>query len=223
MEITKKRAIELIDNEIQCITNKNCKCKHTECADCDLVVDTDEIISAFELAKEVLSNSEVNSQIELIRVKNELNRVKSELNTNSDCISRRLAMSHPFANNHYDHDNASLEFIMGFESYKEWLGTLPPIRESSWKACLDAIAQLPRDGNYYLVKNKDGDMSVYHYDTDKQSFSFQSIDNKKGINPCDLEDVLEYNIMPISKPESKLICEYSVEEYLKRKNKEREI
>ena len=40
-------------------------------------------------------------------------------------IDRELALSHPFANGEYDHKNANEDFIIGFESYKEWLEQLP--------------------------------------------------------------------------------------------------
>lgn len=43
----------------------------------------------------------------------------------SDLISREEALSHPFANGKYDKENTNLDFILGFESYKEWLETLP--------------------------------------------------------------------------------------------------
>ena len=43
----------------------------------------------------------------------------------SDLISREEALSHPFANGKYDKENANYDFILGFESYKEWLETLP--------------------------------------------------------------------------------------------------
>lgn len=42
-------------------------------------------------------------------------------------IDREKALSHPFANGHYDHKNANRDFIRGFESYKEWLEDLPTI------------------------------------------------------------------------------------------------
>lgn len=42
-------------------------------------------------------------------------------------ISREEALSHPFANGRYDHKNASIDFILGHESYKEWLEDLPAI------------------------------------------------------------------------------------------------
>lgn len=40
-------------------------------------------------------------------------------------ISREAAISHPFANGQYDREHASKDFIMGYESYKEWLEALP--------------------------------------------------------------------------------------------------
>lgn len=42
-----------------------------------------------------------------------------------DYISREDAMSHPFANGHYDKKHANEDFILGHECYKEWIGTLP--------------------------------------------------------------------------------------------------
>lgn len=40
-------------------------------------------------------------------------------------IDRELALSMPFANGHYDHENANEHYIFGCETYKEWLETLP--------------------------------------------------------------------------------------------------
>ena len=40
-------------------------------------------------------------------------------------IKREDAISHPFANGHYDHEHANKDFIRGYESYKEWLQDLP--------------------------------------------------------------------------------------------------
>lgn len=37
------------------------------------------------------------------------------------------ALSFPFANGKYDHENANEHFIYGCETYKEWLETLPTI------------------------------------------------------------------------------------------------
>lgn len=43
----------------------------------------------------------------------------------ADFIDRALATSHPFANGRYDHENANEHFILGHESYREWLEDLP--------------------------------------------------------------------------------------------------
>ena len=42
-------------------------------------------------------------------------------------IDREQALSHPFANGKYDHEHANEHFILGFESYREWLERLPTI------------------------------------------------------------------------------------------------
>ena len=39
-------------------------------------------------------------------------------------ISRKAALSFPFANGKYDHEHANLDYILGCETYKEWLETL---------------------------------------------------------------------------------------------------
>ena len=39
-------------------------------------------------------------------------------------ISRKTALSFPFANGKYDHEHANLDYILGCETYKEWLETL---------------------------------------------------------------------------------------------------
>lgn len=44
-------------------------------------------------------------------------------------ISREEALSHPFANGKYDHKYASIDFILGHESYEEWLETLSAFTE----------------------------------------------------------------------------------------------
>lgn len=42
-----------------------------------------------------------------------------------DYISREMAMSMRLANGLYDHENANEHFIMGLETYKEWLEFVP--------------------------------------------------------------------------------------------------
>lgn len=55
-------------------------------------------------------------------------------------ISREEALSHPFANGKYDHKYASIDFILGHESYKEWLETSPAFNEQDIvKPVLDKI------------------------------------------------------------------------------------
>ena len=53
-------------------------------------------------------------------------------------IDRDKALSHPFANGKYDHKNANEDFIIGFESYKEWLEQIPiadvqEVRHGKWQ------------------------------------------------------------------------------------------
>lgn len=40
-------------------------------------------------------------------------------------INKDLAMSMPWANGKYDKENANEHFILGIETYKEWLESLP--------------------------------------------------------------------------------------------------
>ena len=63
-----------------------------------------------------------------------------------ELIDREQALSHPFANGHYDKEHADLHFILGFEDYKEWLEDLPTVEaipkadyENRLKADLKAI------------------------------------------------------------------------------------
>ena len=45
--------------------------------------------------------------------------------TRKEYIEREAALSFPFANGQYDHENADPHFINGCESYREWLETIP--------------------------------------------------------------------------------------------------
>lgn len=57
-----------------------------------------------------------------------------------ELILREEVLSHPFANGKYDHKNADINFILGHESYKEWLETLPVFTEQDIvKPYLEAI------------------------------------------------------------------------------------
>lgn len=48
----------------------------------------------------------------------------------TEYINKELALSMPFANDQYDHEHADKDFILGLETYKEWLETLPTIEVS---------------------------------------------------------------------------------------------
>ena len=54
-----------------------------------------------------------------------------------ELISREAALSMPFANGQYDHENADELFIFGCETYKEWLEQLPPIDAVPVVRCKD--------------------------------------------------------------------------------------
>lgn len=55
-------------------------------------------------------------------------------------ILRDEALSHPFSNGKYDHKNADINFILGHESYEEWLETLSVFTEQDIvKSVLDKI------------------------------------------------------------------------------------
>lgn len=65
-------------------------------------------------------------------------------------IDRDLALSHPFANGRYDHEHANEDFILGFESYREWLEGLPTadVVEQKW---IPVTERLPEVNGRYLV------------------------------------------------------------------------
>lgn len=74
-------------------------------------------------------------------------------------ILREEALSHPFANGKYDHRNANIDFILGHESYEEWLETLTAFSEQDIvKSVLEKIrAEIDKarfiDKDTRLVKN----------------------------------------------------------------------
>ena len=73
-----------------------------------------------------------------------------------ELISREEVLSHPFANGKYDHKNADINFILGHESYKEWLETLPVFTEQDIvKHVLEKIRTEIEDidTNYYSSVN----------------------------------------------------------------------
>lgn len=61
-------------------------------------------------------------------------------------IDRSQALCHPFANGKYDHEHANEHFILGFESYREWLEELPTIDLVRCGECKY------REKNHYCVK-----------------------------------------------------------------------
>lgn len=50
-----------------------------------------------------------------------------------NAIDRDTALSFPYANGQYDKANANEDFILGCETYKEWLEQLPIIGEENNK------------------------------------------------------------------------------------------
>ena len=49
----------------------------------------------------------------------------------TDFIDRNTALSFPYANRKYDHEHADGHFILGCESYREWLETLPIVKQQT--------------------------------------------------------------------------------------------
>lgn len=47
----------------------------------------------------------------------------------AEYIDRKMALSFPFANGQYDHENANEHFVFGCEAYKEWLQQLPVVED----------------------------------------------------------------------------------------------
>lgn len=81
-------------------------------------------------------------------------------------IDRKQALSHPFANGKYDHEHANEHFILGFESYREWLeqlSTIDLIRCGECKHwtgdCTNEIWQSPTDD--YLPQTNADDFCSY--------------------------------------------------------------
>lgn len=73
-----------------------------------------------------------------------------------ELISREEALSHPFANGKYDRKNADINFILGHESYKEWLETLPVFTEQDIaKPYLEKLKEQVSHCNLCLLVNKE--------------------------------------------------------------------
>ena len=72
----------------------------------------------------------------------------------SKYIDRELALSLPFANGHYDHENANEHFIFGCETYKEWLETLPVVDAVEVVRCKDCRHLEILNGKEYYARCK---------------------------------------------------------------------
>lgn len=71
-------------------------------------------------------------------------------------ILREEALSHPFANGKYDHKNANKDFILGHESYKEWLEALPATTEQEIvKPYLEKLKEQVSHCNLCLLVRKE--------------------------------------------------------------------
>lgn len=60
-------------------------------------------------------------------------------------IEREIALSFPFANGKYDHENANEHFINGCETYKEWLETIPASDVRPVVLCRDCARAFTED------------------------------------------------------------------------------
>lgn len=82
-----------------------------------------------------------------------------------ELVSREEALSHPFANGKYDRKNANIDFILGHESYKEWLETLPVFTEQDIiKPYLEKIRAEIEQNAYPIVhgvNNHEKGMTLY--------------------------------------------------------------
>lgn len=76
----------------------------------------------------------------------------------AEYIKREDAISHPFANERYDRKNANLDFILGYESYKEWLENLPAADVVEVVRCKDCgyADFLSETDDYCFCIHKDG-------------------------------------------------------------------
>ena len=69
----------------------------------------------------------------------------------AEYIEREVALSFPFANGEYDHDNANEHFIFGCETYKEWLEQIPVANVVPAQTCKLIETREPIEGhpNWY--------------------------------------------------------------------------
>lgn len=103
----------------------------------------------------------------------------------AEYISRDLALSHPFANGHYDHENANGEFISGHESYREWLEDLPYVDMNKWTDVLPVGAnrwipvsdRLPRTYINVLVTADNGEVYIASKNPDDTFYFYEKLDD----------------------------------------------
>lgn len=86
----------------------------------------------------------------------------------AEYIERELALSHPFANGHYDHKNANEEFILGHKSYKEWLEDLPtadvkPVVRGKWLLVNDEFIDEVKCSNCGVVEYFEKGWKYYNF------------------------------------------------------------
>ena len=75
----------------------------------------------------------------------------------AEFIDKKTALSFPFANGQYDHQNANAHFIYGCETYKEWLETLPAADVVEVVRCKDcALCTYSRLAGQHLYHCVDG-------------------------------------------------------------------
>ena len=91
-----------------------------------------------------------------------------------DYISREAALSFPFANDKYDHENANEHFIFGCETYKEWLEQLPAADVVEWK-WIPVSEEMPEE-DYWTGRGKqfsnDVLMTVYNANDEETMIDF---------------------------------------------------
>lgn len=71
-------------------------------------------------------------------------------------IDREKALSFPLANEEYDQEHANEYFIMGCETYKEWLENLPVIKVVRCRDCKYMDAVYPYCNAWENVTEEDG-------------------------------------------------------------------
>ena len=86
----------------------------------------------------------------------------------AEYIRREHALSFPFANGQYDHENADKHFINGCETYKEWIEQMPVADVVEVVRCKDCVnyktPYCTMDvwvGNAVLYRAKENDFCSY--------------------------------------------------------------